>query len=368
MNGFKDFFANPDTSTRLAGIGQVLMALDQGRVADVSPFLQQIEARKKNAAMQASMQDPGILGRFSPEEQKFLSTLPPEVAQGLIAERVFAKPEQQKLQTFTGPDGTVFSFDPSTGKTAPLTGAKAKPGFRQASPEEAAAYGATGGQFGPDGRFYPINPPSGFAIETGPDGQVRVVQGPGAGAGKPFTEAQSKDTVFGTRAEGALGKLESPADPMAPGSGTYADQLGSLGDTLASKIPVLGNYLTGDSYQVGETAGQEFLQAILRKDTGAAITEGEQKLYGETYLPRPGDSPARLAYKVEARRRAVEALKSGMSPAQIEAMARADAAVIGSIGDGQAPATGGGLQPGATEDGYRFKGGDPADPNNWEPM
>lgn len=32
------------------------------------------------------------------------------------------------------------------------------------------------------------------------------------------------------------------------------------------------------------------------------------------------------------------------------------------------PSTGGGPRPGAVEDGYRFKGGDPADPNNWEPV
>lgn len=35
---------------------------------------------------------------------------------------------------------------------------------------------------------------------------------------------------------------------------------------------------------------------------------------------------------------------------------------------GGAPATPQGPQPGAIEDGYRFRGGDPADPNSWEPV
>ena len=39
-----------------------------------------------------------------------------------------------------------------------------------------------------------------------------------------------------------------------------------------------------------------------------------------------------------------------------------DPAALGQVGGGQ-----GGPQPGAIEDGYRFKGGNPADPNNWEP-
>lgn len=37
-------------------------------------------------------------------------------------------------------------------------------------------------------------------------------------------------------------------------------------------------------------------------------------------------------------------------------------------GIGPTPQAGQGPQPGAIEDGYRFRGGNPADPNNWEPV
>jgi hypothetical protein len=68
------------------------------------------------------------------------------------------------------------------------------------------------------------------------------------------------------------------------------------------------------------------LQAILRKDTGAAITAPEQALYGVTYLPQPGDGDAQLAYKEQARRRAVEAIKAGQPPSAIVAAEKALAA------------------------------------------
>ena len=74
---------------------------------------------------------------------------------------------------------------------------------------------------------------------------------------------------------------------------------------------------------MAQQAAEEFLQAILRKDTGAAITAGEQALYGKTYVPQPGDSDAVLAQKANSRRRALEALKSGMPPAAMVAQERA---------------------------------------------
>lgn len=187
--------------------------------------------------------------------------------------------------------------------------------FRPASQQEAAQYGAAGGQIGPDGRFYPINPPSGMSVEAGPDGQLRIVQGPGAGQGpaKPFTEAQSKDNVYATRAEGALKVLEP-----------VAGSLTSRSDLVADMVPLgLARGTQSDQFQVARNAGNEFLQAILRKDTGAAITAQEQELYGKTYLPQPGDGGAVLEAKKAARARALAALRSGMSADQGAAVDRA---------------------------------------------
>ena len=155
--------------------------------------------------------------------------------------------------------------------------------------------------------------PQGMSIESDGAGGFRMVQGAGAGDSRPFTEGQSKDNVYVTRAEGALSVL----DPIA-------DTLTSRGERAAEMVPFgMARGMQSDDFQVAKNAGDEFLQAILRKDTGAAITEPEQALYGVTYLPQPGDSEAVLAQKQQARRRAIEAIKSGQSPSQLIAVERA---------------------------------------------
>jgi hypothetical protein len=188
------------------------------------------------------------------------------------------------------------------------------PEFRRATPEEAAAYGAQGGQFGPDGRFYAVDVPQGMTIESDGAGGFRLIQGAGAASAKPFTEGQSKDVVFATRAKGALEVLEP-----------VAGNLTSLGSRAAELDPtgIIRGRVQSPEYQVAKQAGDEFLQAILRKDTGAAITVPEQALYGVTYLPQPGDGPAVLEAKRAARQRAVAAIEGGMSPAQMIAQERA---------------------------------------------
>lgn len=200
-------------------------------------------------------------------------------------------------------------YDPNSQKwiTAPESDEN---GFRRATPEEASQYGAAGGQFGPDGRFYPINPPSGTALNVDPNtGAISFQQGAGV---KPMTEGQSKDTVFATRAEGALPTLDK-----------YEKSLTSVRDTIAGSVPIIGNMMKSDEYQQAEQAGLEFLQAILRKDTGAAITEAEQNEYGKVYLPLPGDTEKTIKQKRQSRVRALEAIKAGMPPHAILAQEKA---------------------------------------------
>lgn len=70
-------------------------------------------------------------------------------------------------------------------------------------------------------------------------------------------------------------------------------------------------------FQQAQQAGKEFLQAILRKDTGAAITPQETAEYGSVYLPVPGDTPVVLEQKRVSRKRALEAINAGLPPQAI---------------------------------------------------
>ena len=151
----------------------------------------------------------------------------------------------------------------------------------------------------------------GTEIIYGPDGQPILQRGPGGM--KAFTEGQSKDVVYSTRARGALEALEPVANALT-----------SRADIAAEFVPMgLARGFQSEDFQVAQQAGTEFLQAILRKDTGAAITQQETDSYGKTYLPQPGDGPEVLNAKRDARVRAINALEAGMGPAQMLARDRA---------------------------------------------
>lgn len=144
---------------------------------------------------------------------------------------------------------------------------------------------------------------NGFSVTTADGTTVQM-----GGSGKPLTEGQSKDTVYVTRAEGALPIINDlGSELMNPvARGVEGDPTGVARGALQS-----------EDFQKAQQAGKEFLQAILRKDTGAAITPQETAEYGTVYLPVPGDSPGVLEQKRLSRIRAVEAIKAGLPPQAI---------------------------------------------------
>lgn len=152
-----------------------------------------------------------------------------------------------------------------------------------------------------------VEAPNGMTVSVGADGEVTLVQGPGASSAKPMTEQQSKDAVYYTRAKGALETFEKVAGELTSATNRALD-LDSTG--------IIRRFQDED-FQVAQAAGREFLAAFLRKDTGAAITEAEMQQYGSIYIPAPGDSDQALEYKREARQRALNAIRAGMAPQAI---------------------------------------------------
>jgi len=153
------------------------------------------------------------------------------------------------------------------------------------------------------------------------------------------TEVQSNATQFANRMERAEADI---IGVESEGSSAF--------NRAADAVPFgVGNYLKGESAQKYKQAQSQFITALLRKESGAAISPSEFSRYDKEFFPQPGDSQAVVQQKREARKVAIDAMKKGAGPGyQSPQMASR------------------GPQAGAVEDGYRFKGGNPADPNAWE--
>lgn len=102
------------------------------------------------------------------------------------------------------------------------------------------------------------------------------------------------------------------ADRMTA-SGALIDQNGTAGESLVdtglSHIPVVGNYLVSEDYQKLDQARRDFINAQLRRESGAVISPEEFDNARRQYFPQPGDSPA----TVEQKRRNRETVINGMA-------------------------------------------------------
>lgn len=163
-----------ERSLRLAGLGDLLMGADQGRSADISPYVAGIAETRQNAAFKNQLQNDPMMAKFSAEERSFLTTLPPQLAQKMIAERMFATPDPwgntkeingqlvrmgangpevvgdyrtpdrgPSLQHVTDASGAIRTFNPQNGDlSGPMTDGKPQQGARPLTdPAERAAWG-----------------------------------------------------------------------------------------------------------------------------------------------------------------------------------------------------------------------------------
>ena len=168
-----------------------------------------------------------------------------------------------------------------------------------------------------------------------------------------LTENQSKMTLFQslqTETQPVLQELEAQFNPA------------NIPDSVARSTPIAGNFFQSEQGQMYSAAATAWAEGALRIATGAAATPEEMERTKRAYFAQPGDTPLTIAFKSQMRDMYSRAIQRGLGEAPKGGLPKPS----DFIKQFDAP-QGGGPAVGTVEDGYRLQGGDPADPNSWEP-
>jgi hypothetical protein len=128
--------------------------------------------------------------------------------------------------------------------------------------------------------------------------------------GKPTENAKLNQKI----AEGMISNKFKEEKPPTAGQETtalYASRIKQANDVFGSmekylnNMPVIGtainkavpNFMKGEDFQAYEQAQKNFLNAVLRRESGAVISPSEFQNGKEQYFPQPGDKPQVLAQK-----------------------------------------------------------------------
>ena len=122
---------------------------------------------------------------------------------------------------------------------------------------------------------------------------------------KAMTSDQSNAAVFADRMQASERILLKPEIAAAA---LKIDQ------KLKSSIPGVGNYLITDEYRMYDQAKRDFINATLRRESGAAIADSEFDNANKQYFPQPGDDAKTLAQKAANRKTAYTGISRAAGP------------------------------------------------------
>ncbi len=122
------------------------------------------------------------------------------------------------------------------------------------------------------------------------------------------TEVQAKSEKFGNKMENAEKNLRDIEGEGQSYKGRALEGAPLVGGTMAT------NWAQSPNYQKYKQARDNFITALLRDESGAAIGTQEFQRYEKELFPQPGDSPGTITQKREARKIAIEAMKKSAGP------------------------------------------------------
>lgn len=192
-------------------------------------------------------------------------------------------------------------------------------------------------------------------------------------AGGKFNEGQGKAAGFTDRmlqSEGILSGVNGQSGVQGQGGDFVQTAISNV-----EKLPLGGGplgmaantWLKSTDRQKYEQAKRDFVNAQLRRESGAAISPGEFESAEKQYFPVVGDAPEVVAQKAANRRAAIEAMGREGGPSYKPKYSFDESGRVVPYGQPKATQPNAPVPPkvGELRDGYRFKGGNPADPNSW---
>ena len=192
---------------------------------------------------------------------------------------------------------------------------------------------------------------------------------------KPATQAEKIAQYRANTFDDGLASMNTLLGTYDPETGLYdgydPTSLEAFWDKQTNKFD-LTRFLASPEGQQWAAATETMKEAALRTATGAAAPETENTRYIAALVPSPGEDPATVRAKMQKLARFSEYMNE-LGGSDNQEMANRAYEVAASRLRAEDPGEGKMLeeQPeapevGTVQDGYRFRGGNPADPNNWE--
>lgn len=227
-----------------------------------------------------------------------------EIGVKLWAQNVQGPNNAEPWQFVQGPDGTLLRANQVTGAIEPV-GNFAKPAGAEEPKIVELFDEATGqpykAQWNAQKREYEriggVKARSGMQLTTNPDGTVTLTEG-AVGNMPKLTEAEGRSTGFygrGVEADKIVSDLEA--------QGT------SLWNKTAGAVPIVGNFARSEDAQKFDQAKRNFINAVLRRESGAVISPEEFANAEQQYFPQPGDGEKVIQQKAENRKTTIQGLK-----------------------------------------------------------
>lgn len=143
---------------------------------------------------------------------------------------------------------------------------------------------------------------NGMQLIVNPDGTTRPLtteDGTGVrkpvAADKPMTEFQGKAALYGTRSAQSDKVLKS-----------LEDKISTAGLAAGQATGIIGNTLMSSDQRRVDQAQRDFVNAVLRQESGAVISDAEFANAKKQYFPQTGDDPKTVSQKRANRELAIK--------------------------------------------------------------